>query len=105
LQLRDNVPDDDTDRSTQFVLNSLVERRSISKELYEELNAGYEFLSALDHNLRLTIGRTTRLPAGDLHTLDTIASRMGLDGPSTLLQELTIHRLNIRSAFETILKI
>jgi glutamate-ammonia-ligase adenylyltransferase len=104
LQLRDNVPDDEADRSTQFVLRSLAGKESLSTALYNELNAGYEFLSALDHNLRLTIGRTTRLPVGDLNTLKTIASRMGLEGPSALLQELTIHRLNIRAAFEEILK-
>ena len=104
LQLRDNVPDDDEDRSTQTILKRLHDQGSLAKGPYEELTTGYGFLSALDHNLRLTIGRTTRLPVGDVNTLSSIASRMGLGSASTLLEELTVHRLNIRAAFDEILK-
>ena len=102
LQLRDNVPDDENDRSTSYVLNRLREKGSLSDALYSELIAGYDFLSALDHNLRLTIGRTTRLPTGDTQNLTTIATRMSLASPADLIQQLTLHRLAIRSAFETV---
>ena len=75
---------------------------SLPEALYSDLKAGYDFLNALDHNLRLTIGRTTRLPTGDTQNLSTIATRMSLESPDDLVQQLTLHRLAIRSAFETI---
>jgi len=103
LQLRDNVPDDAENRSTRFMLQFLRSRGSIDAEVYEELSAGYEFLSRLDHNLRLTIGRTTRVPLGNRHALETIARRMGFPQTMDLLNALTFHRLAIRSAFERIL--
>jgi [glutamine synthetase] adenylyltransferase / [glutamine synthetase]-adenylyl-L-tyrosine phosphorylase len=103
LQLRDNIPDDDNDRSTRAMLKTLAERGSIDRSLYVDLQQGYDFLACLDHNLRLTIGRTTRVPSGDANTLSNIASRMDLDSAQTLLQNLTIHRLNIRAAFDAIM--
>ena len=78
LQLRDDVPDSDADRSTMSVMDKLAEKGSLVQGSYDDLKEGYHFLSAVDHNLRLTIGRTTRLPVGDVNTLSTIASRMGL---------------------------
>ncbi len=69
----------------------------------KSLRAGHEFLSALDHQLRLTIGRTTRLPIANQTALATIAERMGLGSPAELLEHLTAHRLAIREAFDAIL--
>ncbi|MEO6051941.1 MAG: hypothetical protein ABIP78_11495, partial [Pyrinomonadaceae bacterium] len=103
LQLRDNVPDDIDDRSTAFMLKKLRAGGALKPKLYNELAAGYEFLSALDHNLRLTVGRTTRVPVANETALKTIAARMGLADTAELLEHLTIHRLNIRSAFDSIL--
>ena len=85
------------------MLEQLAAKGSLSAEIYAELNAGYNFLSELDHNLRLTIGRTTRVPLGNENALKTIAGRMGLGSPADLLEQLTLHRLAIRSAFESIL--
>ncbi|MEP6787804.1 MAG: DUF294 nucleotidyltransferase-like domain-containing protein [Acidobacteriota bacterium] len=102
LQLRDNVPDDPNDRSTVSMLKQLKASRSLKKKAFDELLAGYEFLSALDHNLRLTVGRTTRVPLASHSALATIAGRMGLSVYTELLEELTIHRLNIRAAFNSI---
>ena len=102
LQLRDNVPDDMDDRSTPFMLAQLKDNGSLAEDVYAELLAGYEFLATLDHNLRLTVGRTTRIPLANNNALNTIASRMRLDSPKTLLEQLTLHRLAIRSAFESI---
>src|SRR5258706_11403446 len=102
LQLRDNIRDDADDRSTAFMLTRLKTGGSLKKKQYDHLVAGHEFLSALDHNLRLTVGRTTRVPLANHAALNTIAARMGLDSPANLLEQLTVHRLNIRSAFNTI---
>ena len=103
LQLRDNVPDDMHDRSTTFMLECLASDGSLTRDIHAELLAGYDFLSTLDHNLRLTVGRTTRVPLGNEPALKTIAARMGLSSPADLLEQLTLHRLAIRGAFENIL--
>ncbi len=67
------------------------------------MSGSYEFLSLLDHNLRLTLGRVTRLPSANQAALKIIAGRMNLDSVGELIEALTLHRLNIRSAFENIL--
>ena len=103
LQLRDNVPDAHADRSTAFMLKRLFETGSLTVEMHNDLLAGSEFISALDHNLRLTVGRTTLVPLGNQTALKTIAARMNLPTPAALLEQLTIHRLAIRAAFDSIL--
>ena len=102
LQLRDDIPDDPNDRSTSFVLEMLRESGSLSPNEHRSLIEGYTFLSELDHNIRLTVGRTTRVPFANLSVMTTIASRMGLTSVSELNERLTLHRLEIRSAFESI---
>ncbi len=103
LQLRDNIPDDDLHRSTLFMLDKLYENESLSKENFQNFSRGYEFLSELDHNLRLIIGRSTRLPVANQTALQTIIKRMKLDSTNDLLEQLTFHRLNIRVSFENLL--
>jgi len=102
LQLRDNVPDDNYDRSTRFMLKRLADAGSLKNDVLNDLLAGYEFLSALDHNLRLTVGRTNRIPLANETALKTIATRMDLNSPSELLEQLTLHHLNIRESFDNI---
>lgn len=102
LQLRDNVPDDAANRSSAFMLRKLFKNGSLAKEDYKNLSEGYEFLSDLDHNLRLTIGRSTRVPASNRKVLDTISERMKLASAGDVLEKLTFHRLNIRAAFDNI---
>lgn len=104
LQLRDNVPDDAEDRSSLFSLQRLRENGSLSDENYSALSEGYEFLSRLDHALRLTLGRATRLSLGNKPALKLLTDRLKYESPAILLEKLTFHRLNIRSAFETILE-
>ena len=103
LQLRDNVPDEAGDRSTTYMLERLKAHGSLDGETHAELLAGYQFLSALDHNLRLTVGRTTRIPQANHTALNTIAVRMNLASPADLMEQLTVHRLSIRAAFEKLL--
>ena len=122
LQLRDTVSDDDdrkvrkggseNGRSTLAMLDKLERVYSENSThtfspahllTLAALKEGYRFLSALDHNLRLTVGRTTRIPLSNPVALATIARRMKLATPADLLEQLTLQRLAIRTAFETIL--
>lgn len=105
LQLRDNLPDDEENRSTSFSLEKLFENKSLSRENYENFSNGYNFISELDHNLRLIIGRSTLVPLGNRKILQTIAGRMKLESVAELLEKLTFNRLNIRESFDKILKI
>ncbi|CAN5374238.1 bifunctional [glutamate--ammonia ligase]-adenylyl-L-tyrosine phosphorylase/[glutamate--ammonia-ligase] adenylyltransferase [soil metagenome] len=104
LQLRDNLPDADENRSTLFVLRKLFENNLLTAENFANFNEGYVFLSELDHNLRLINGRSTCLPIANQNALQTISQRMRLASVADLLEKLTFHRLNIRSSFEYILK-
>ena len=103
LQLRDNVPDTDEDRSTIYMLGELKAKGSLADDVYKDLAEGYRFLSTLDHALRLAVGRTTRLPLGNRSLLENISSRMEFPSPGTMIEALTFHRLSIRAAFDDIL--
>lgn len=103
LQLRDNLPDANHNRSTEIVLRKLFENDSLSGEHFRNFSEGYQFLSELDHNLRLINGRSTRLPLANQNALHIISERMRLGSISELLENLTVHRLNIRASFEKIL--
>ena len=103
LQLRDHVPDLDGRRATGDVLSVLLANASLDKPEYAALAAGYAFLSDLDHNLRLTVGRTSKLPRANHKALAVIADRMNLSSPAEIEQNLAIHRIEIRSAFDRIL--
>jgi len=104
LQLRDNFPDKPEKRSTLFVLEKLRENDSLPEEDFQNFARGYEFLNELDHNLRLTVGRSTRLPIGNQAILQIITQRMKLASSQQLLENLTVHRLNIRASFDHILE-
>lgn len=104
LQLSRKIPDDDEDRSSDFMLRKLKERGALSAEDFTAFHEGYEFLSAVDHNIRLTVGRSTRLPLANLKALGIIADKMKLGSVDELLETLTIHRLNIRKVFDGILE-
>lgn len=86
-------------RKSQLPDNALAHARASA---LDSLRSGYEFLTALDHSLRLTVGRTTRLPAANPKALSIIATRMQLASRDEILELLTIHRLAIRDGFENI---
>ncbi len=104
LQLRDAIPDVAKERSTDFMLEKLYENASLSAEDFANFSNGYLFLSELDHHLRLTVGRSTRLPVANQNALQIICQRMKLASINDLLEKLTFHRLNIRASFENIFK-
>ena len=105
LQLRDDIPDDAKNRSTTFTLGKLHENKSLSREHFESFSGGYEFLSALDHQLRLTVGRSTQLPLANRQALTIIARRMKCSSIENLLEQLTVHRLNIRASFQAVVAV
>jgi glutamate-ammonia-ligase adenylyltransferase len=104
LQLRDNVPDTAADRSTLATLARLRGQDCLTSADHEAFSTGYDFLSKLDHNIRLVSGRSARLPS-DEKAMALIAERMKLPNPSSLQQHLAIHRLEIRAAFEQVLRV
>ena len=104
LQLRDNVPDDADNRSTVFTLKKLHENNSVDREDYRNFSGGYEFLAELDHNLRLTVGRSSKIPLANQTALRIIVKRMSLASVGDLFEQLTVHRLNIRASFENVFK-
>ena len=65
LQLRDEVLDEGDDRSTIFTLERLREEGSLAEDDFITLSTGYSLLRNIDHNLRLIVGRSTRLPDPD----------------------------------------
>jgi glutamate-ammonia-ligase adenylyltransferase len=103
LQLRDNIPDSRVDRSTANMLRVLRDSGSLNEGDFEVMSQAYRFLSTLDHNLRLLVGRTTRLPDANPKALTDVALRMDLSSAEDLVEQLTIHRINLRSAFDNIL--
>ncbi len=102
LQLRDNVPDDPENRSSQNSLIMLLRNASLNEEDFRNLSEGYKFLSSLDHTLRLTAGRSTRVPLANGKLLEVISKRMRFDSIAELLETLTHHRITVRTSFENI---
>jgi len=103
LQLRDNVPDNAEHRATAPILDKLLRNGSLSDENYSTLMDGYNFFAALDHNIRLTVGRTTSVPMANRKALNMIAKRMDIGSPEDLIEQLTLHILSVRAVFENIL--
>jgi glutamate-ammonia-ligase adenylyltransferase len=102
LQLRDGVPDTGDDRSSSFMLRELHAAGSLPDDAFDVFRDGYDLLSRLDHTLRLTVGRSTRLPLSNTEAMNAIAERMGFKTVEDLLQNIAVHRMNIRAVFEEI---
>jgi glutamate-ammonia-ligase adenylyltransferase len=102
LQLRDCVPDEGMDRSTRAVFERLREAGALKEEDYAAMREGYELLRRLDHQLRLIVGRSTRLPAADHPALRDIARLLGYATADNLARSLSRHMLRIRAAYDRI---
>ena len=105
LQLRDSVGDEPGRRTSDVTLDRLLGCGSVSHKDHEALAAGYKFLSEFDHALRLHVGRTTKVPTANAKAMNLIAARMNLSSSDELLAQLTLHRLEIRQAFDNILTV
>lgn len=105
LQLRDGIQDDPSDRSTEHMIDLLFEKGSLTRDEYENLSTGYRFLSTLDHQLRVLLGRSTLLPTGSPAAMNRIASGMGANDVADLLELLTERRIGIRESYESVFEI
>lgn len=103
LQLRDNVQDDNQDRTTAATLRQLRAAGSLNEEDFLALNKGYALLRSVDHQLRLIVGRSARLPLPDHPAFRDIARRLDYDA-AELTAEVTLHMGNIRKVYERIMK-
>src|SRR5690349_18209057 len=103
LQLRDEVTDEGDDRSTAFTLERLREEGSLSEEDYVVLSSGYSLLRSIDHNLRLIVGRSRRLPDPNHPTARDVASRAGFGSVAEMQEELAEQMKAIRAAYSRIL--
>ncbi|HEU4593675.1 MAG TPA: hypothetical protein VFS10_00810 [Pyrinomonadaceae bacterium] len=104
LQLRDGLPDEtDADRSTRATLERLGAAGSLGVEDAAALVEGYALLRRLDHQLRLLVGRSTRLPAAPDHPLvRDLSLRLGYPTPAALTEELAARMSAVRAAYERI---
>lgn len=103
LQLLKEVPDEGDDRSTSFTLERLNQEGALSDEDYSVLSSGYSLLRAVDHNLRLIVGRSTRLPDPDHPTAKDVATKMGFESSHALRHVLSEQMQAIRESYNRIL--
>jgi glutamate-ammonia-ligase adenylyltransferase len=105
LQLRDGVHDDEADRTTRATLRRLRAAGSLDEPDFVDLDKGYALLRSIDHQLRLIVGRSARLPLPEHPAFRDIASRLGYDDAAELTRELSAATMGIRSAYERIMSI
>ncbi len=103
LQLRDEVMDEGDDRSTAFTLERLREEGSLTDDDYSVLSSGYSLLRSIDHNLRLVMGRSTRLPDPNHPAALDIATRAGFGSASEMQETLVDQMQAIRASYNRIL--
>lgn len=103
LQLRDEVPDEGEDRSTAITLERLREEGSLSEDDFTVLSEGYSLLRSIDHNLRLIVGRSTRLPDPNHVATKDVATRMGFASGAELHGTLLSQMRAIRDTYNRLL--
>jgi [glutamine synthetase] adenylyltransferase / [glutamine synthetase]-adenylyl-L-tyrosine phosphorylase len=103
LQLRDDVQDDEEDRTTRATLRRLHAAGSLNEADFRVLHDGYALLRSADHQLRLIVGRSAHLPLPGHPAFCDIARRLGYDDATKLTRELAGHMTGIRKAYERIL--
>ncbi|HSP62667.1 MAG TPA: hypothetical protein VLQ90_06775, partial [Pyrinomonadaceae bacterium] len=104
LQLRDSVQDDIDDRTTTATLGRLRTTGSLNEADFLALAGGYALLRAVDHQLRLILGRSARLPAPAHPAFRDIARRLGYVAAAELTKELNLRMREIRGAYERIMQ-
>jgi glutamate-ammonia-ligase adenylyltransferase len=104
LQLRDNVMDHGEDRTTLQVLKSLREAGSINQEDHQTLSNGYNLLRAVDHQLRLIVGRSATLPAPEQPAFADIARRLNFKTADELAKLLLARMKEIRITYDRIMQ-
>jgi len=104
LQLRDWVQDDEDDRTTAVTLQRLRDAGSLDGEEFLALTQGYALLRTVDHQLRLILGRSARLPLPEHPAFRDIARRLGYDDAGGLTEELRVRMNGIRTAYQRIIR-
>ena len=102
LQLADDIPDEGEDRSTRSTLERLEAAGSLTQEDYEALAGGYGLLRAVDHQLRLIVGRSARVPGTDHVVTRDIAAKLGFGSAGELSRTIIGHMEEIRGAYDRI---
>ena len=102
LQLRDDVADEGEDRSTAATLARLEANGSLDTRDYDALSQGYELLRAVDHHLRLIVGKVAALPAIDYPAFKEIARKLDFANPTVLAETLRERMHAIREAYDRI---
>jgi glutamate-ammonia-ligase adenylyltransferase len=102
LQLRDDVRDDEDDRSTIHTLERLHEGSSLNNEDYIAMREGYSLLRSLDHYLRLIVGRSTHVHSADHPAVEDIARLMDYPTAAALTDDVRAHMSNIRAAYDRV---
>ena len=104
LQLRDNVQDDEEDRTTRATLQRLRDAGSLAEADFLALDEGYALLRSVDHQLRLILGQSARLPLPEHPAFRDIALRLGYEQATQLTRELAAKMASIRSAYDRIMR-
>jgi glutamate-ammonia-ligase adenylyltransferase len=102
LQLVDDIADEGDDRSTRSTLERLEASGSLEPDDYADLASGYQLLRLVDHELRLLIGKSSRLPAPDHAVARDVATKLGFASANELHETLTNHMTGIRAAYNRI---
>lgn len=102
LQLRDDVADEGDDRSTRSTLDRLEARGSLESEDCLVLANGYALLRSVDHQLRLMVGKSARLPGVDHAVTRDIARKLGFASPDELQQTLIENMIDVRKTYDRI---
>ena len=102
LQLVDDIADEGDDRSTRSTLERLEASGSLEPDDYADLASGYQLLRLVDHELRLMIGKSSRLPAPDHAVSRDVATKLGFASANELHETLTNHMKGIRAAYNRI---
>ena len=84
------------------MLEKLRSKGSLSDTNFNALLSGYEFLSSLDHAMRLIIGRSHVVPHSGHSHLRKIVTRLGITSLAEFHQQLSLHRIAIREAFNSV---
>ena len=102
LQLRDDVSDEGSDRSTNATLEQLKRNGSLNQEDYEALTNGYSLLRSVDHQLRLTLGKVAALPSTTHPAFEEMATRLGFASGRELSETLAERMRAIRVSYDRI---
>jgi glutamine synthetase adenylyltransferase len=95
--------DEGDDRSTAFTLERLREEGSLTEEDFAVLSNGYSLLRSIDHNLRLIMHRSTRLPDPNHVAAKDVATRAGFVSVAEMHETVTDQMRAIREAYNRIL--